>query len=123
MTPEAVADWTVGVEAIEFQRCSKCNAAWYFRRSFCPACGNDAPQTRRASGRGIVHATTVIYRAPSRELQAFSPYLLCLVDAQEAFRLMAHGTPDLAIGDPVTASFRRFGGGIVPFFEKVTASG
>jgi uncharacterized OB-fold protein len=111
-------DWTTGIDAIQFQKCRSCDATWYFRRSFCPMCGDAAPQTRTASGWGIVHSTTIIYRAPSRELQAAIPYLLCLVDAEERFRLMAHGTNDLVIGDVVYAGFRSFGSGIVPFFEK-----
>jgi uncharacterized OB-fold protein len=111
-------DWTTGAEAIQFQRCRFCDATWYFRRSFCPMCGDGAPEPRKASGWGIVHSTTIVCRAPSRELQAVAPYLLCLVDAEERFRLMAHGANDLVIGDIVHAGFRFFGSGIVPFFEK-----
>ena len=41
-----------------------------------------------------------------------------LVDADEGFRMMAHGDTNLAIGDKVTASFRPFVGRLVPYFEK-----
>ena len=44
---------------------------------------------------------------------------IVLVDAKEGFRMMAHGDRDLAIGDPVTARFVPFAGGVVPYFEKV----
>ena len=47
------------------------------------------------------------------------PYTIVLVDAKEGFRMMAHGDRDLAIGDPVTARFVPFAGGVVPYFEKV----
>ena len=42
-----------------------------------------------------------------------------LVDADEGFRMMAHGDIDLAIGDKVTASYRPFAGRLVPYFEKI----
>ena len=74
---------------------------WYFHRSFCPACGTDEPVVHQASGTGTVHASTLVARAPTEELRAHAPYLIVLVDADEGFRLMAHGDPDLQIGDRV----------------------
>ena len=34
------------------------------------------------------------------------------------FRMMAHGDPDLAIGDRVTARFAQFTGRLVPYFTR-----
>jgi len=41
----------------------------------------------------------------------------CAVDADEGFRLMAHGESALRIGDPVHVVFRDFAGRLVPFFQ------
>jgi hypothetical protein len=41
-----------------------------------------------------------------------------LVDAEEGFRLMAHGDPALQIGDAVKATFTDLAGKKIPFFKK-----
>jgi hypothetical protein len=37
--------------------------------------------------------------------------------------MMAHGDPDLAIGDRVTARFAQFTGRLVPYFTRKNQSG
>ena len=91
---------------------------WYFGRNFCPRCGNAEPQTCQASGRGTVHAVTTVARAPSEELRPYAPYVIALVDADEGFRLMAHGDKGLRIGDRVQVRFADFAGRVVPRFER-----
>lgn len=115
---QPVLDWTQGNDGLAYQACSACGAAWYFRRGFCPSCGAGEPATRQASGNGVVHALTLVARAPTEELRAHAPYLIVLVDAQEGFRLMAHGDPDLQIGDRVEATFTDLAGRKIPFFKK-----
>ncbi|MCA3131697.1 MAG: Zn-ribbon domain-containing OB-fold protein [Betaproteobacteria bacterium] len=115
---EEPRDWTRGAEGIAFQRCSGCGHAWYFRRSFCPACGAPEPRAVQASGAGRVHAVTEVARAPSEALRARAPYCIALVDADEGFRLMAHVERGTHIGDRVQARFLEFGGRPVPVFFK-----
>ena len=113
-----VFDWTKGADGIAYQACGNCKAVWYFERGFCPTCGTGHPTTLQASGRGVVHARTLVARAPTEELRAHAPYLIVLVDAEEGFRLMAHGAPALAIGDRVKARFTDLAGRKIPYFEK-----
>ena len=110
--------WIDGDEEIVYQRCRSCEHVWYFRRTFCPKCGFQEPETRISSGRGSVYARTVVHRAPSESLRSHAPYLIVMVDADEGFRLMAHGDPGLVIGDRVRARFIDFDGGLIPRFEK-----
>ena len=112
-----VADWTRGGTGIAYQTCASCKAVWYFRRGFCPACGDGNPVTRQASGAGTVHARTSVARAPTEELRALAPYLIVLVDADEGFRLMAHGDPALGIGDRVQVRCVDLAGKKIPYFE------
>ena len=119
MSESRPGDWTAGRAAILYEQCGDCGRLWYFPHSFCPHCGGRDISAREASGRGTVHAVTRVERAPSKALQAFAPYAVLLVEAEEGFRLMAHGAPGLGIGDAVTASFRPFGDGLVPYFERV----
>jgi len=113
-----VLDWTDDGDGIAYQTCGNCNTTWYFRRSFCAQCGAYPPATRQASGLGTVHARTLVARAPTGEWSAHAPYLIVLVDADEGFRLMAHGILDLQIGDRVSARFTHLAGRKIPYFEK-----
>lgn len=113
-----VLDWTREGDGIAYQVCGNCRAVWYFQRNFCPECGACAPTTRQASGLGSVHACTLVARAPTEELRAHAPYLIVLVDADEGFRLMAHGDPQLQIGDRVLARFMELAGRKIPYFNK-----
>jgi len=117
-TGAAHPDWTHGTPALTYQACESCQHRWLFARSFCPACGAGPVACRPATGTGVVCATTLVTRAPSEALRAHAPYRLVLVDLEEGVRLMAHGAPDLAIGDAVTARFVTFGAGLVPYFER-----
>lgn len=110
--------WTRGGDALVHQRCPACGHRWYFHRDFCPQCGDASPSTEPCSGLGVVHATTLVHRAPSDDFRAIAPYRVVLVDAAEGFRLMAHGDAALAIGDRVRASVRRIAGRPLPYVEK-----
>ena len=114
----AIADWTTGTQALVFQRCLSCQSTWYFRRTFCPHCGTSQVSDERSSGKGSVHAVTLVTRAPTEELRAHAPYLIVLVDADEGFRLMAHGDPALELGERVSCSFKTLAGKLIPYFEK-----
>jgi uncharacterized OB-fold protein len=115
----AIADWTEGQPGLAYQGCLACEAVWYFKRSFCPVCGSAGPERRQASGRGMVSAVTLVTRAPSDELRSHAPYLICLVDTDEGFRVMAHGNAGLRIGDRVQVQFVQLAGRQIPFFHNV----
>lgn len=115
--PEQGRDWTAGRPALLYQHCGACGRVWYFARTFCPHCGSHRLESRDASGRGTVYAATTVSRAPSAALRELAPYRILLIDAEEGFRMMAHGAPDLAIGDRVQVRFQRFGESLVPLFE------
>ena len=114
------ADWTTGHEAILYQVCGACQKPQYFHRSFCASCGAPDPVEKRASGQGTVYATSLVCRAATPETRAHVPYNIILVDADEGFRMMAHGDHDLSIGDKVTAGYVPFAGRLVPYFKRIT---
>jgi uncharacterized OB-fold protein len=113
-----MSGWTTGEEAIVYQTCGRCGAQQYFRRSFCATCGAPDPVEKRASGEGVVYATSLVCRAATPETRAHVPYNIVLVDTSEGFRMMAHGDNDLVIGDKVTARYRPFAGRLVPYFAR-----
>ena len=105
-------------DAISYQRCPPCGHVWYFVRTFCPKCGAREPATSRASGNGVVHAVTIVDRAPTQDMKALAPYTLVMIDADEGFRLMAHGSAGLAIGDRVSGSVVERAGRPIPYFKR-----
>jgi uncharacterized OB-fold protein len=115
---ERMSDWTKGAEAIIYQSCGACGKPQYFHRSFCAACGASDLAEKRASGAGMVYATSLVCRAATPETRAHVPYNIVLVDTAEGFRMLAHGDNDLAIGDKVTARYQAFAGRLVPYFAK-----
>jgi uncharacterized OB-fold protein len=118
MTEVTLSGWTEGAEAVLYQSCDACRHVWYFRRGFCPSCGTRDPQTKGASGKGEVYATTIVCRAATPEAKAHVPYAIILVDMEEGFRMMAHGDNDLVIGDKVIAQFKSFAGALAPYVVK-----
>ena len=112
-------DWTNDGDGITYQCCRQCDSRWYFQRGFCPRCGSSNPTTLQASGLGMVHARTLVARAPTEEWRAHSPYLIVMIDADEGFRLMAHGSMELQIGTRVRARFIVLAGRKIPYFEQV----
>ena len=115
------ADWTNGGNRLVFQHCGSCQHTWYFKRSFCPACGHQAPPPTPSTGRGLVHASTLVQRAASDEFRAIAPYRIVLVDLAEGFRVMAHGDKLLLIGDRVYCQIQHIAGRPLPFFNKETS--
>jgi len=105
-------------DAISYQRCGGCRHTWYFVRAFCPRCGGTEVQQHTASGRGVVQAVTIVDRAPTAEMKALVPYTLVMVDADEGFRLMAHGAPGLAIDDRVMGETVELAGRPIPLFKR-----
>jgi uncharacterized OB-fold protein len=109
-----LTDWTDGHEALTYQICQACSERWYFHRDFCPHCGSTQVGTHVSASVGVVHAVTVVVRAPSPEWREHAPYGLALIDLDEAVRVMTHAQIGLEIGDRVRVDFVRLGERLVP---------
>ena len=116
--PVAGRSWTEGGASLLFQSCKACQHHWYFQRNFCPACGQTEPTQSVSVGTGIVHASTLLQRAPNDEFRAIAPYRIVLVDVLEGFRVMGHGDAELVIGDSVRCEVRQIAGRSLPFFTR-----
>jgi uncharacterized protein len=103
---------------LRYQRCAGCGRTQFYPRPFCARCGG-APEWQVSRGQGTVYAVTRISRAPTADFAALAPYIILLVDLDEGFRMMAHGTAGLAIGERVRLGFRRHGKHALPCFEPL----
>ena len=122
MSIDPASDWTRGGDKLVFQQCSACHQVFYFHRSFCPTCGAADPLAVASGGRGSVHASTLVQRAPSDAFRAIVPYRIVLVDMAEGFRVMGHADPSLTIGDAVTCRIETIAGRPLPFFTAATTA-
>lgn len=114
-------DWTEGQPGLAYQACTGCGRRWYFERDFCPHCGSRAVEKRASSCRGVVHAVTVVERAPSPEWRAHAPYGIALIDLEEGVRVMTHAEPGLAIGEPVRLEFKSIAERLLPVAVATTS--
>lgn len=122
--PHVIGAYTDGLAAgvLRHQRCLACGAAQTLQRYACRACSSPRLEWRDASGRGVVHACTVVSRAPSDRYKALVPYTLVLVDLDEGARVMAHAEPGVRIGDRVAATFFEHEGLHLVRFRPLTAA-
>jgi uncharacterized OB-fold protein len=97
-----------------FQRCAGCEAAVFYPRVICPFCGGADLTWQTSSGRGVVYATTAVYRREG------DPYNVVLVDLEEGFRMMSRveGVPaeKVEVGARVKLRVDREGDDPVPVF-------
>lgn len=82
-----------------FQRCRECHEAIFHPRVLCPVCGSTSLEWQESGGRGIVYASTTIYRRNGE------PYNVALIDVDEGFRMMSRvegsSAEEVAIGTRV----------------------
>jgi uncharacterized OB-fold protein len=97
-----------------FQRCAGCGTAVFYPRVLCPLCGSSDLAWETSSGRGVVYATTAVYRWED------NPYNVVLVDVEEGFRMMSRveGVPaeEVEVGARVTLRLDLTDDGPVPVF-------
>ncbi len=90
---------------LRYQHCESCTGAQTFAHDACQFCGAETLSWRTSSGRGRVHAATVVARAPSDYFRSLAPYTLVVVTLDEGARVMGHATAGIQIGQAVIATF------------------
>ena len=101
--PDAVYHDGLAAGELRYQRCSACNAAIFYPRVACPACGGHDLATAVSAGRGIVYSSTAVRQ---RDLPS---YAVTMVDLHEGFRMMSTvvgvSAEDIAVGQRVKVAF------------------
>jgi uncharacterized protein len=70
--------------------CDDCGRPHWFPRDACPQCLGDRIEWREASGRGVVHAVSVMPKPAMPLLADRVPYAVALVDLDEGVRMMTN---------------------------------
>ncbi len=85
--------------------CRSCEHPVWYPRDFCPRDLSTDLEWRPASGRGVVHAASVMPKPGNPAMSGREPYVVALVELEEGVRLMTNvvgGDPwTVAVGDPV----------------------
>jgi uncharacterized OB-fold protein len=78
------------------QWCASCDRPIHFPREACPRCLSDDLGYRDATGRGTVHAVSVMPKPANPSMAGRAPYAVALVDLDEGARLLT----DVVVDDP-----------------------
>jgi uncharacterized OB-fold protein len=111
-TPDSEPYWEGCREGeLRLRRCSDCARFRFYPRAICPFCGADRYEWVVASGRGVVHAVTVVHRGPTKAFAPDCPYAVALIELAEGPRMMSNvigcAPDEVAIGMPVEVVFDR----------------
>lgn len=104
---------------LRYQRCTDCNHAQFFSRTYCLNCNSDCVEWQASKGLGTIFSITQVQRAPTDEFRALAPYAIALVDLVEGVRMMAHANLALKIGDQARITFFNLNNRALPRFEPL----
>lgn len=109
VSPETEPHWAAAAEGrLVLPRCRACEAAIWYPRELCPACGSTDVEWVEASGRGFVYTSTVVHRGEGAYRDA-TPYVLAYVELAEGPRVLTNvvGVPpgEVHIGQEVEVVF------------------
>ena len=111
-------------------RCDRCGEWIWYPRTPCPACASPDVTWTATSGRGRVYSWTVVHRMFLAAFAGMVPYVVALIELDEAPRVRIVGRIDAApdqlrAGLPVAVEFEllRFAGVdgevVTPFFRAL----
>jgi uncharacterized OB-fold protein len=110
VTPASEPFWEATREPrLVLQWCRSCERPIHFPREACPSCLGTDLEFRTASGRGTVHAVTLIPTPANPTMAGRGPYLVALVALDEGVRFLTNVVVDdpasVAIDDIVSVAW------------------
>jgi uncharacterized OB-fold protein len=91
VTPEAERFWEATQrQELQLPWCTRCERPFWYPRPVCPRCLRTDLEWRTASGRGTVHAVSVMHRPGNPLMADRVPYAVALVDLEEGVRMMSN---------------------------------
>ena len=95
--------------------CNSCAQAYFYPRAICPNCHSRDTAWLQASGRGTLHAFSIVHRAPTPAFRDAVPYVAAIVDLDEGPRF-----PTNLVGVPFEPEAIKIGMALEAIFEDVT---
>ncbi len=91
------------------QRCRMCDVFFFYPRELCPTCLSDNLEWAPVSGRGRVHAFTIVYQPNDPRFNAEAPYVYAVIQLDEGARMISNvigiEPHDVEVDMPVVAVF------------------
>ena len=91
------------------QRCRMCDGFFFYPRELCPDCLSDDLEWAPVSGRGRVHAFTVVYQPNDSRFNEEAPYVYAVIQLDEGARMISNvigiEPHDVEVDMPVVAVF------------------
>jgi uncharacterized OB-fold protein len=110
-----------------FKKCRDCGHMQFPPRHLCPKCWSEEAEWVQHSGAGTVHSFTIVHRAPNPAHAARVPYVLAMLELDDAPRMIANiiGEDALSVsmGDRVEVVFENRDGTALPQFRRAARSG
>ena len=110
------------------RNCTDCDQAYFYPRDICPIPGCFSRNTNwiQSSGRGKIHAFTIVERAPTPAFQDRVPFVAAVVETEEGARIPTNvidvePDPDVvSIGMEVSVTFEDLDENIsLPMFRLI----
>ena len=121
--PDAMFSQFLAQKEFRIQRCRGCGSHLFYPRLACTRCGGVELEWVAASGRGVVHAVSIVNRSAEKG----GPYNVVLVDLAEGPRMMSRvegvGNEAVRIGMAVRARVAEGADGPCVVFDAATGGG
>lgn len=89
--PETEPYWEAAREGrLLIKRCAACGKAFFYPRTYCPACWSADTEWIEASGRGTVYTFTVVHQNDLPPFNERVPYVVAIVELEEGVRMTAN---------------------------------
>lgn len=72
------------------KRCTACGKAFFYPRTYCPACWSADTEWIETSGRGTVYTFTVVHQNDLPPFNERVPYVVAIVELEEGVRMTAN---------------------------------
>jgi uncharacterized OB-fold protein len=118
-TPQPESDYyweRAKAHELWLMRCDDCRGAYFYPRAICPHCFSRNTRWFQSSGRGTLHAFSIVHRAPRPAFQDRVPYVTALVELEDGVRIPTN----LVEVEPDPASIK-IGMSVEVVFDDVTA--
>lgn len=88
--PDTTPYWDAAARGeLVVPHCTRCERPFWYPRGFCPRCGGDELDWRRASGHGRIYSHTVVRRA-AEPWGSHAPFVLAYVTLDEGVTVQAN---------------------------------
>ena len=69
------------------RHCKSCSQAYFYPRDICPQCFSRDTDWVQSSGRGILHAFSIVHRGPTAPFRDRGPYIAAMVELEGGVRM------------------------------------